>query len=61
MLLIVGWSRIVCPRQIVKNMFDRITHKPNVLGGRATIRGLRISVSHVVNLVANGMTVAEIV
>ena len=45
----------------MKNMFDRITHKPNVLGGRATIRGLRISVSHVVNLVANGMTVAEIV
>ncbi len=42
-------------------MFERITHDPNVLGGRATIRGLRISVSHVVNLVANGMTVAEIV
>ena len=42
-------------------MFDCITHDPNVIGGRATIRGLRISVSHVVNLVANGMTAAEIV
>jgi uncharacterized protein (DUF433 family) len=42
-------------------MFDRVTHDPNVLGGRATIRGLRISVSHVVNLIANGMTVTEIV
>ena len=42
-------------------MFDRITHDPNVLSGRATIRALRISVAHVVNLVANGMTVAEIV
>lgn len=34
---------------------------PNVLAGRATIRGLRISVAHVVNLVANGMTPAQIV
>src|SRR2546428_13024507 len=42
-------------------MFDRITHDPNVLAGRATLRGLRISVAHVVNLVANGMTPAQIV
>ncbi len=41
--------------------FDRITQNPNVLAGRATIRGLRISVAHVVNLVANGMTPAQIV
>jgi uncharacterized protein (DUF433 family) len=40
---------------------DRITQNPNVLAGRATIRGLRISVAHIVNLVANGMTPAEIV
>lgn len=40
--------------------FDRITQDPAVLAGRATIRGLRISVAHVVNLVANGMTPAEI-
>jgi hypothetical protein len=42
-------------------MFDRITQNPNVLAGRATIRGLRISVAHVVNLVANGVTPAQIV
>ena len=42
-------------------MFDRITHDPNVLSGRATLRGLRISVAHVVNLVANGMTTAQII
>lgn len=42
-------------------MFNRITHDPNVLAGRATLRGLRISVAHVVNLVANGMTSAQIV
>lgn len=42
-------------------MFDRITHDPHVLAGRATLRGLRISVAHVVNLIANGMTPAQIV
>jgi uncharacterized protein (DUF433 family) len=41
--------------------FDRITHVPDVLAGRATIRGLRISVAHVVNLIANGMTAEQIV
>jgi uncharacterized protein (DUF433 family) len=45
----------------VANAFDRITQDPNILAGRATIRGLRISVAHVVNLVANGMTPAKIV
>jgi uncharacterized protein (DUF433 family) len=40
--------------------FDRITHDPNILGGKACIRGMRISVSLIVNLVANGMTVEEI-
>jgi uncharacterized protein (DUF433 family) len=49
---------------MMKNMeyaFDRITHSPDVLGGRAVIRGLRISVAHVVNLVANGMTPQQVV
>lgn len=32
-----------------------------MLAGRPTIRGLRISVAHVVNRVANGMTPAHIV
>lgn len=39
---------------------DRITFAPKILGGRATIRGMRISVSLVVNLVANGMAFEEI-
>jgi len=43
------------------NPFDRITQDPNVLAGRASIRGLRISVAHIVKLMANGMTPAEIV
>ncbi len=41
-------------------MFDRITFTPNVMAGRACIRGLRITVSLLVNLVANGMATAEI-
>jgi len=40
---------------------DRIIIDPNILGGKACIRGVRISVSSIVNLVANGMTVPEIV
>ena len=45
----------------VANTFDRITQNPDVLAGRATVRGLRISVAHIVNLVANGMTPAQII
>jgi len=41
-------------------VFDRIIFDPQIMGGRACIRGMRITVSQVVNLVANGMTVEEI-
>jgi uncharacterized protein (DUF433 family) len=40
---------------------DRITFDPNTMGGRACIRGMRITVSQVVNLIANGMTIAEVI
>jgi uncharacterized protein (DUF433 family) len=40
--------------------YDRITFDPQVMGGRACIRGMRIPVSLVVKLVANGMTVEQI-
>ena len=42
-------------------MYERITFSQNVMGGRACIRGMRITVSLIVNLVANGMSVDEIV
>ncbi|MGC9346620.1 MAG: DUF433 domain-containing protein [Anaerolineae bacterium] len=38
----------------------RITFDPQVKGGRACIRGMRITVSLVLNLLANGMTREEI-
>ncbi len=41
--------------------FDRITFNPNMMGGRACIRGMRITVSLIVNLVANSMSVEEII
>jgi uncharacterized protein (DUF433 family) len=42
-------------------MFDRITFDPTVMGGRACVRGMRITVALVVNLVANGMSTADII
>lgn len=39
---------------------DRITFDPEVMGGWACIRGMRITVALILNLVANGMTVEEI-
>jgi len=43
------------------NQFNRITFDSNVMGGRACIRGMRVTVSLILNLVANKMTAAEIV
>lgn len=40
---------------------DRITFDPNVMGGRACIRGMRITVSLILNLVANGMGERKII
>jgi uncharacterized protein (DUF433 family) len=41
--------------------FERITFDPNVMGGKACIRGLRVTVSLVINLIANGMTHEQII
>lgn len=40
--------------------FERITFDPDVMGGRACIRNMRVTVSLIVNLVASGMTFADI-
>jgi uncharacterized protein (DUF433 family) len=40
---------------------NRITSNPNIMNGKACIRGMRITVSIVLNLLANGMTTAEII
>ena len=41
--------------------FERITFHPNTMGGRACIRDTRVTVSLILNLIANGMGVEEIV
>lgn len=45
----------------MRTLFDRITFSQNMMGGQACIRGMRIPVSLVLNLVANGMSTAEII
>ncbi|MEO0396611.1 MAG: DUF433 domain-containing protein [Cyanobacteria bacterium P01_A01_bin.137] len=41
--------------------FDRITFEPNIMAGQACIRGIRITVSMILNLLANGQLESEIV
>ncbi|MBI2193013.1 MAG: DUF433 domain-containing protein [Planctomycetes bacterium] len=41
-------------------MFDRITFDPQILGGGACIRGMRIPVSVIVKQIAHGASVEEI-
>lgn len=42
-------------------VFERITVDPEMMGGMPTIRGLRIAVATVVAMVADGMSVADII
>ncbi|ASC71983.1 hypothetical protein XM38_029370 [Halomicronema hongdechloris C2206] len=41
--------------------FDRITFDSQIMAGQACIRGMRVPVSLVLNLVANGKTTSEII
>jgi uncharacterized protein (DUF433 family) len=47
-------------RNVAMLGFDRITFDPLVMGGRACIRGMRVTVTLIVNLVANGMNTQDI-
>ena len=40
---------------------SRITFEPNIMNGQACIRGMRIPVSLIVNLIAHGLTPKQIV
>jgi uncharacterized protein (DUF433 family) len=44
----------------MQKTFDRITFNPQIMGGRACVRGMRITVSLVLSLIANGLTTREI-
>ena len=41
--------------------FDHISFDPNIMSGKACIRGMRVTVSLVLNLVAQGMSIPEII
>ena len=41
-------------------MLERITFDPQIMGGRACIRGMRIPVSVIVSQLAHGATIEEI-
>ena len=56
-------SSLQCPKLIAKGetaVFDRITFDPQIMGGRACIRGMRTPVSVIVGQVAHGATFEEI-
>ncbi len=40
--------------------FDRITQDPNVMGGKACIRGMRVTVGMIVGQIGAGRTVEDI-
>lgn len=43
-----------------RELLDRITYNPEIFGGKAIIRGRRLAVSHVLDMLAAGSTVEEL-
>jgi len=48
-------------RRSIRLAFDHITFDPQIMGGKACIRGLRVTILLIVNFVANGMTAEHII
>ena len=42
------------------NHFDRITQQPGVMGGKACIRGMRVTVGNVVGQIGAGRTIEDL-
>jgi uncharacterized protein (DUF433 family) len=45
---------------VAPDLLERITHNPAVMGGRACIRGLRVTVGAIVGLMASGHSTEQI-
>ena len=44
-----------------KNLTERITIDPEIMVGKPVIKGTRITVGHILDLLAQGMSVSEII
>jgi uncharacterized protein (DUF433 family) len=42
------------------NQFDRITQTPNVMGGKACVRGLRVTVGMIVGQIGAGRSIEDL-
>lgn len=42
------------------NQFDRITQQPGVMGGKACIRGMRVTVGMIVGQIGTGRSIEEL-
>jgi uncharacterized protein (DUF433 family) len=49
-----------CEEMDSKQLIDRITINPNVMVGKPTIRGLRITVEQILKALARGITTQEL-
>ena len=49
-----------CEEMDSKQLIDRITINPNVMVGKPTIRGLRITVEQILKALAGGITTQEL-
>jgi uncharacterized protein (DUF433 family) len=50
----------VSMKETIMAVLDRITQQPEVMGGRACIRGMRVTVGRVVGQIGAGHTVEEV-
>ena len=48
------------PEQSPVHLMDRITTQPDVMGGKPTIRGLRVTVGTILGLLAAGHSIEKI-
>jgi uncharacterized protein (DUF433 family) len=51
---------IIEKKENTRVLFERITFESQIMGGKACIRGMRITVSLVLKLLASDMTIEEI-
>lgn len=48
-------------KQMPEELLKRITVNPNVMVGKPTVRGLRITVEHILKALAGGVAAAELI